>query len=285
MTISTNIAQQAKKAKRELPDAYKEFADVFSQKDTDGLPPSRTFNHAIQLEDTFIPRCTKSYPLNPVESEVCKAFIEEHLKNGRITPFQSPQASPFFFIPKKDSTLCPCQDYRYLNSHTTKNAYPLPLISELIDKLKDSKIFTKFDVQWRYNNILIRPEDRWKVAFFTPFGLYEPTVMFFGLCNSPATFQAYMNHTFHDFIDEGWLIIYMDNMLIHLSDDLVLHQERTKRVLERLHEQRLALKLSKCAFNTTEVEYLGLLISPGAIKMDPTKLDAIKNWNAPTDVH
>ena len=108
--------------------------------------------------------------------------------------------------------------------------------------------------------------------------------MFFGLCNSLATFQAYMNHTFHNFINEGWLITYMDDMLIHSSDDLALYQERTKRVLERLCEQRLTLKLSKCTFNTTEIEYLRLLISPGAIKMDPTKLNAIKHWNPPPDV-
>ena len=218
-----------------------------------------------------------------METEVCKAFIEEHLKNGRITPSQSPQASPFFFVPKKDGTLRPCQDYRYLNSHTTKNAYPLPLISELVNKLKGSKIFTKFDIRWGYNNILIRPEDRWKAAFSTLFGLYEPTVMFFGLCNSPATFQAYI-HTFQDFIDEGWLIIYMDDMLIHLKDDPTLHQERTRRVLQCLREQRLALKLLKCSFDADEVEYLGLLVSAGAIKMDPTKLLAIKNWNPPKDV-
>ena len=76
----------------------------------------------------------------------------------------------------------------------------------------------------------------------------------------------------------------MDNMLIHSPNDPMLHQERTKHVLERLQEQRLALKLSKCTFDTNEVEYLGLLISPGAIKMDPTKLLAIKNWSPPKDV-
>ena len=108
--------------------------------------------------------------------------------------------------------------------------------------------------------------------------------MFFGLCNSLATFQAYMNHTFRDFIDEGWLIIYMDDMLIHSTNDLALHQERTKHVLARLCEQRLALKLSKCSFDTDEVEYLGLLISPGTIKMDPTKLLTIKDWSPPKDV-
>ena len=146
MTISTDIAQQAKKAERELLDAYKEFTDIFSQKDTDGLLLSRDFDHAIQLEDTFTLWCTKNYLLNLAEMEVCKAFINEHLKNGRIVPSQSPQASPFFFVPKKDGTLHPCQDYHYLNSHTVKNAYPLPLILELVDKLKNSRIFTKFNV-------------------------------------------------------------------------------------------------------------------------------------------
>ena len=158
------------------------------------------------------------------------------------------------------------------------DTYPLPLISELVDKLKHSKIFTKFNVHWGYNNILIHPEDWWKVAFSTPFGLFEPTVMFFGLCNSLATFQAYMNHTFHNFIDEGWLIIYMDDMLIHSSDNLKLHQEHTHCILQQLCKERLTLKLSKCTFNSKEVEYLRLLISPGAVKMDPAKLTTIKDW-------
>ena len=116
---------------------------------------------------------------------------------------------PFFFVPKKDGSVRPCQDYWYLNSHTVKNAYPLPLISDLIDKLKGLLIFTKMDIQWGYNNVLIKLEDRWKAAFVTPLGLFEPTVMFFGLCNSPATFQALMHHIFGDLIAEGWLIVYM----------------------------------------------------------------------------
>ena len=101
--------------------------------------------------------------------------------------------------------------------------------------------------------------------------------MFFGLCNSLATFQAYMNHTFRDFIDEEWLIIYMNDMLIHTTDNL-LHWEWTKGVLQCLQEQWLALKLSKCSFNTTEVKYLGLFISPDSIHMDSIKLAAIKDW-------
>ena len=124
-----------------------------------------------------------------------------------------------------DGTLHPCQDYRYLNSHTIRNAYPLPLIPELIDDMKESTLFTKFDICWGYNNIRIREEDQWKAAFITPMGLFKPTVMFFGFCNAPPTFQAFMNHIFADMIREKWLKIYMDDLGIHTKDDLSLHHK------------------------------------------------------------
>ena len=126
----------------------------------------------------------------------------------------SPQASSFFYVRKKDEGIRPCQDYRYVNEHTIKDTYPLPLISDLIDKVKDAKLFTKFDIRSGYNNIRIKEGDEWKAAFITPKGLFKPTVMFFGLSNSPATFQRFMNDLFKDMIAEGWLIVYMDDMLI-----------------------------------------------------------------------
>jgi hypothetical protein len=97
-------------------------------------------------------------------------------------------ASPFFFVLKKDRRLWPCQDYQYLNNWIIKNSYPLPLISEIMDKLKGAKYFTKLDVHWGYNNIQIRKGDKWKAAFKTNKKLFEPTVMFFGMCNFLATF-------------------------------------------------------------------------------------------------
>lgn len=139
-------------------------------------------------------------------------------------------ASPFFFVGKKDGSLRPCQDYRYLNEGTVKNAYPLPLIAELVDQLQGSQIFTKLDLRSGYNNVRIKDGDQWKAAFKTNRRLFEPTVMFFGLCNSPATFQAMMNNLFRDMLIEGWITIYMDDMLIH-STNLEEHQQRTKRVL------------------------------------------------------
>ena len=145
-TLAMKLAQQTEKPKAELPQPYIDFRDIFEKKTIEELPPSRTFDHAIELNKGFSPKVAKVYPLNPKEQKACRAFNNEHLKSGKIILSKSPQASPFFFIPKKDGSVRPCQDYQYLNCHTVKNAYPLSLISNLIDKLKGSSIFTKMDI-------------------------------------------------------------------------------------------------------------------------------------------
>ena len=124
------------------------------------LPPHCHYDHTIDLQPTFTPRIAKIYPLNPAKLQICKEFVDEHLKTGRIVLFKSPQASLFFFVPKKDGSLHPCQDYQYLNSHTVRNVYPLLLIPELIDNMKDATLFTKFDIQWGHKNICICEEDQ-----------------------------------------------------------------------------------------------------------------------------
>jgi hypothetical protein len=107
--------------------------------------------------------------------------------------------------------------------------------------------------------------------------------MFFSLCNSPATFQAYMNRTFQQEINEGWLVIYMDDILI-FSKTLDEHQKRTRRILEIIRREQLFLKPEKCTFDAEEVEYLGMIIKPGHVTMDPAKLDGIRAWPIPTTV-
>ncbi len=128
------------------------------------------------MKPDFIPKSSKIYPLNPEEEKLTKEFIDEHLAKGTIRKSISPQASPFFFVEKKNGGKRPCQDYQYVNEKTIKKAYPLPLISDLLDNLKGAKYFTKFDVRWGYNNIRIRSGDEWKAAFKTKFGLFEPTL-------------------------------------------------------------------------------------------------------------
>ena len=213
LTLSTALAQVAEKVEQKIPPQYAKYAKVFDEPKDRKLPPQWPFDHAIDLKETFIPKVAKTYPINPKEMLVCKEFIDEHLKSGKIRKSQSPQASPFF-IQKKDRGLHPCQDYWYLNEHTVRNVYLLPLISTLIDRLKGAKYFSKMDIWWGYNNIHIKEGDEWKAVFITPYGLYELLVMFFGQCNSLPTFQAFMDSTFRDMIAKGWLIIYMDDILV-----------------------------------------------------------------------
>lgn len=155
-------------------------------------PPRHTHVNAITDQHLFA--------YNEWETE---NFLDENLASGKIHLSNSPQGSPFFFIKKKNGGLCPCQDYQYVNEHTICNTYPLPLISDLVDKLRDAKIFTKFDVRWRYNNVQITDGHQWKAAFVTHKGLFEPTVMFFRLTNSPATFQRFMNNSFSQYDHRG----------------------------------------------------------------------------------
>ena len=283
LTLSMALTQATEKVEQKLPPQYTKYAKVFNEPGEGELPPRWSFDHGIDLKETSIPKVAMTYPMNPKEMEACKAFIDEHLKSGKIWKSQSPQASPFFFVQKKDGGLRPCQDFWYLNEHTVKNAYPLPLIFTLIDKLKGAKYFSKMDIQWGYNNLHIKEGDEWKAAFTTPFGLYEPLVMFFGQCNSLPTFQAFMDSTFGDMIAEGWLIIYMDNILV-FAETSEECQEQTKWVLNRMKEEDLHLKLTKCTFDQTEVEYLGLIVKNREVLMDPTKLKAIEQWEPPKSV-
>jgi hypothetical protein len=178
------------------------------------------------------------------------------------------------------SGLCPIQDYQKLNDVTIKNRYPLPLIGEIIDKLKGAKHFTKLDVRWGFNNIRIKEGNEWKAAFRTNLGLFEPTVMFFGLTNSPATFQSMMNHLLQDLIARGKVAVYLDDILI-FTKDLLEHCEIVKEVLQILRENKLYLKPAKCEFEKEEMKHLGMIIRNGQVRMDPAKVAAIADWPIP----
>ena len=150
-------------------------------------------------------------------------------------------------------------------------------------KPKGSKYFTKLDLRWGYNNVRIKEGNEWKAAFITNRGLFEPTVMFFGLQNSPATFQAMMDDYSQEYIDEGWIVIYMDNILIHVQNKEDL-QKKMSRVLAKLKEHNLYLKLEKCKFAQEKVEFLGIIITKDMIMMEPLKLASIRDWPVPTTV-
>ena len=200
-----------------IPKHYLPYREVFEKKTVNEMPPRQIWDHAIELMPGSKPTDCKLYPLNRQEQEQLDAFLQENLETGWIQSSKSPMASPFFFIKKKDGSL----------RLVIKNKYPLPLISELIDQLSGSKIFSKMDIRWGYNNIRIKEG---KAAFRTNRGLFEPLVMFFGLTNSPATFQTMMNNIFRKEITEGWVVIYMDDIVVHLKD-MYEHQKHVSRSL------------------------------------------------------
>jgi len=262
-----------------------EFRSVFAKEDFDILPEHRKWDHAIELIPGAEPKSSKVYPLSPLEQAELDAFLEENLRTGRIRPLKSSIAAPMFFI-KKDGSLRLVQDYRALSAITVKNRYPLSLISELVSQLRGARYFTKLDVHWGFNNVYIKPRDKWKAAFRTNRGLFEPLIMFFGMTNSPATFQTMMNDVFKTVIAEGIVVVYLDNILIFTKTEEE-HERAVQRVLEILMEHKLFLRLEKCEFHWEQIEYLGLVISENKVAIDPVKVTGVREWPVPenrTDV-
>ncbi|KAJ2927416.1 hypothetical protein H1R20_g9679, partial [Candolleomyces eurysporus] len=288
-TTSQTLAQKHEEVKKEvpleeqIPKEYHDYLKVFDKEAAARFPDPRPWDHAIDLKPDFIPRRGKIYSLSPREEKELEKFLKENLAKKYIRPSNSPQASPFFFVAKKDGSLRPCQDYRKLNEATIKNAYPLPRIPDLLDKLKKAKFFTKMDVRSGYNNVRIKKGDEWKGAFVTNKGLFEPTVMFFGLTNSRATFQAMMDSIFEEEVREGIAIVYIDDILI-FAETLEDLERFTKRILKKLRDHDLYLKPEKCAFARRKVDYLGFIVEEGKISMDPVKLAGLKDWPVPTTV-
>jgi len=175
------------------------------------------------------------------------------------------------------------QDYRKLNQVTIKDKIPLPLIEEVIDKLKEAKYFNKLDLIWRYNNVQIKEGDKWKAVFLTNKGLFKPQVMYFRLCNSPETFQRMMNSIFQELLHKWILANYMDDFVIPARTMKEL-EEQTIRFLKIAEKHNLCFKQSKCDFNMEEIPILGVVVGKGQVKMEQKKIKAVKKWKIPTRI-
>jgi len=180
-------------------------------------------------------------------------------------------AAPVFFIKKKDGFLWLVQDYQALNSMMVKNKYPFPLIFKLVSQLRRARYFTKLDVRWSFNNVCIKPGDKWKAAFWTNRGLFKLLVMFFGMTNSPATFQTMMNNIFQDFIAKGIMVVYLDDILIFTRTEEE-HAKAIRQVLQVLQENKLFLHPEKYEFCKEQIKYLGLVILENKVSMNLVKV-------------
>jgi len=175
-----------------LPE-YKDYADIFSQEKINALPEHSKYDHRIDLIPEAKLPDGPIYPLSKKELDALWDYIRKMEDHGKIRRSSSPIGAPILFVPKPDGTLRLCVDYRGLNKITIKNKYPLPLMSELRSRLGKATIFTKLDVKNGYYLIRQAEGEESKTAFKSRYGLYEYTVMPFGLCNAPSTFQSMIN--------------------------------------------------------------------------------------------
>jgi hypothetical protein len=153
LAMKENKKKEDLLVKKSIPEDLHDFLDIFDNNKANWFPESNMWDHKINIKEGFEPKSFKNYNLTPEEQKELDKFLDKNLEKGYIQPSKSPQASPFFFVKKKDGRLQPCQNYWYLNNWTVKNTYPLPLILEIMDKLKGGKYFLKFDVWWGYNNV------------------------------------------------------------------------------------------------------------------------------------
>ncbi|SYW86509.1 uncharacterized protein UHO2_04007 [Ustilago hordei] len=267
----------------DIPKPYQHLRDVFDEVEADKLPHHTKHDLHLELIEGGKPPQGPLYLKGPKEMPELRRYLDENLEKGFIRPSKSPAQSPVLFVPKKDGGLRLCVDYRGLNEITVKNRAPLPLIEEQLFLLRKARIYTKLDLRAAYNLIQIAKGDEWKTAFGTQLGLYEYLVMPFGLANAPAHFQSFINDIFQDIIGI-YVVVYLDDFLI-FSDTEEVHVKHVTEVLTRLRSNRLFAKLSKCEFHTKIVEFLGYIIKPMGIEMDPEKVHTVKEWPMLESIH
>ena len=232
------------------------------------------------MKEGFVLRKGKMYPLLREVREEVREFVKEQLRKGYIRPSKLSQTVLVFFVGKKDGKKRMVQDYKYLNEWMVKNNYPLPLISDVLENIGIKKLFTKMDLRWGYNNIRIKERNEWKAAFTMPEGLFELTVMFFGLTNSLATFQVMMNKLLRDLINTGKVAVFIDDVIVGTEMEEG-HDELVVEVIKRLEENDLYMKLEKCKWKVREVDFLGVVIGPERIKMEKEKVKGVLEWPTP----
>jgi len=281
--------QEHGKEEVKLPEQFKCHEPLFSDEEAKAFPPARgEGDHKIELLETA-PKSfnCKVYPLSQGEQETEDKFIDENLAKGYIIPSDSPYGFSTFMVPKKDSKEKQyIIDYRPLNAVTRKDVTPLPNLGQCISDLQGMEIFSKFDIRWGYNNIRICEGDKWKGAFKTQQGLFEPKVMFFGMSNLPASFQRFVNTQIMEefcqkFREKGRRCLknYMDDFgLGTLLKDINTHIEMIYFLFNLLMKHGLHLKLSKSIFMQPQMDFLGVRISKDGITVDPAKIAGLAEY-------
>ena len=266
----------AKEVFTKVPAKYSDFNDILSSDlASELLEHTRINDHAIELVDDQQPPCGPIYSLGPVKLETLKAYIETNQVNGFIRPSKSPARTPILFDWKSDGFFRLCVNYRGLNNLTMKNRYPLPLIGELLDRLRRAKQFTQLNLTSEYDRVRIRKENEWKTAFKTWYSYLEYQVMLFGLTNTPVSFQRYINKMLAEKLDI-FVIVYLDDIPIYTENEEASHVTAVQWVLEQLKKFSLYANLKKCRFHQDEARFFGYVVSLKGIRMEDKQIKVVK---------
>src|ERR1700756_2879346 len=292
-----NIAQQmaknyqAKHGKEDntIPKEFQKYQEVFSEEASKKFPPDRNPNYRIEFTEEAPSHLNcKVYPLTLKETEALKKYIAEELDKGFIEPSSSPFTSLVFFRDKKDSEeKWLIIDYRRLNKFTKRDNGPLPRIDLILDQFQGMEIFSKFDIRWGFNNLPIRKEDRHKAAIKTPIGTFQSKVLTFGMRNGPAAFSRLMQRDFATWLNK-WHH-YKDTTGANYMDDFGIgsrdtplgregHKECIHDLLTLMQKHSYHLKPSKCRWMQSQMEFLGVLMKKGVMRIDPSKREGLLNW-------
>jgi hypothetical protein len=257
------------------------YPDVFPE-ELPGMPPDRDVDFVIDLLPGTSPISKRPYRMSSDQLQDLKAQIKELMGKGFIRASSSPWGAPVIFVGKKDGTQRMCVDYRSLNDVTIKNKYPLLRIEDLFDQMRGAKVFSKIDLRFGYHQMKIRPSAIPKPTFTTRYGLYEYTVMSFGLTNAPAYIMYLMNKIFMEYLHK-FVMVFIDYILIYSKNEEE-HEEHLRLVLQKLREHELYAKFSKCEFWLKEVAFLGHIITIECIAVDPSKVSDVLKWEPPRTV-
>ncbi|MBW0526815.1 hypothetical protein O181_066530 [Austropuccinia psidii MF-1] len=245
------------------------------------LPPHHACDHHIKQEGLPLP-VGANYSLSKNESETPQAYISENLEKGFIRPSSSSTGAPILFVRKKDGGLPLCVDYHKGNAVTRKNRYPVPPMDQLLTLFNGSAIFSKIDLRGAYNLLSIKEGDEHSTTLRTKYGSYEYLVMPFGLTNAPASSQNLVNDIFADFLDI-FVVVYLDDIIVFPNFEKE-HVKNVASLLQRLRDNNLFVKASKCVFHASSVESLGYFFSSEGLKMDSSKVQQLLNWPQPKNI-
>ena len=263
--------------KEKLPQQYWEFAEIFSKKASDQLPLHKDkMNHNIILKNENNLTLSSLYSMSLKQLELIKAYLKNHLKKSFIVLSDASYASSVLFAKKSEGGWRFCVNYWKLNTITKKDRYPLPLIEETLAQLVRVKVFIKLNVRQAFYRIRMKESVEDLTTFQTRYRFYKYKVLPFNLCNSPASFQRYINDILFNYLND-FCTVYVNNILIY-SDNLLKHDAQVKKVLQHLKEAELQADIKKSEFSVQSTKFLSFIISTEGIAMNSEKVAVVKNW-------